>query len=186
MPFWAITAVGRDVRASDGVERLDASGMALIPGLINAHFHSGENFNPGLYENLPLDLWFVRSHQVTRTEPLSSDGIYARTLLGEALATARAVHDSEIANESLWHLRRIDAKQGGCEVARRLGEEDVPDVVGALADGDAMGLAPRVGGVEKAELHRRGALAEQREVHAGPGPAGPQRIRLTRASAARP
>jgi len=81
----AITAVGPDVRASDGIERLDASGMVLMPGLINAHFHSGENFNPGLYENLPLDLWFVRSHQVTRTEPLSSDGIYARTLVGATM-----------------------------------------------------------------------------------------------------
>ena len=41
--------------------------MLIVPGLINAHMHSGENFNPGLYENLPLDVWFVRSHQVTRT-----------------------------------------------------------------------------------------------------------------------
>jgi cytosine/adenosine deaminase-related metal-dependent hydrolase len=80
-----ITAVGPDVTPSDGAERLDASGMALMPGLVNAHFHSGENFNPGLYENLPLDLWFVHSHQVTRTEPLSPEGIYARTLLGATM-----------------------------------------------------------------------------------------------------
>jgi cytosine/adenosine deaminase-related metal-dependent hydrolase len=80
-----ITAVGPDVRPSEGAESLDASGTALMPGLVNAHFHSGENFNPGLYENLPLDLWFVHSHQVTRTEPLSPEGIYARTLLGATM-----------------------------------------------------------------------------------------------------
>jgi cytosine/adenosine deaminase-related metal-dependent hydrolase len=80
-----IAAVGPDVGPSEGSERLDASGMALMPGLVIAHFHSGENFNPGLYENLPLDLWFVHSHQVTRTEPLSPEGIYARTLLGATM-----------------------------------------------------------------------------------------------------
>jgi 5-methylthioadenosine/S-adenosylhomocysteine deaminase len=81
-----IAAVGRGAGADAGdVPRLDAQGMIVAPGLINAHMHSGENFNPGLYENLPLDLWFVRSHQVTRAEPPSRDAIYARTLLGAVL-----------------------------------------------------------------------------------------------------
>lgn len=80
-----ITGVGAGLEAPESAERLDARGMAIFPGLINAHMHSGENFNPGLYENLPLDLWFVHSHQVTRTEPLSQEGIYARTMLGAVL-----------------------------------------------------------------------------------------------------
>lgn len=61
---------------------IDAGGDYLVPGLINSHMHSGENFNPGLYENLPLDVWFVHSHQVTRNAPPSPDVIYARTMLG--------------------------------------------------------------------------------------------------------
>jgi 5-methylthioadenosine/S-adenosylhomocysteine deaminase len=80
-----IAVVGEGLDAPPGTEYLDARGMLVLPGLINAHYHSGENFNPGLYENLPLDLWFVHSHQVTRAEPLGAEGIYARTALGAAL-----------------------------------------------------------------------------------------------------
>jgi 5-methylthioadenosine/S-adenosylhomocysteine deaminase len=65
-----------------GSRELDASGCYVTAGLINSHYHSGENFNPGLYENLPLDLWFVHSHQVTRKEPPAPEVIYARTMLG--------------------------------------------------------------------------------------------------------
>lgn len=71
-----------DIGPAEGARELGAEGTYVLPGLINAHFHSGENFNPGLYENLPLDLWFIHSHQVTRTEPPSRDAIYARTMLG--------------------------------------------------------------------------------------------------------
>ena len=79
-----IAAVG-SVEAPAGARELDASGDFVTAGLINSHYHSGENFNPGLYENLPLDLWFIHSHQVTRTEPPSPDVIYARTMLGAML-----------------------------------------------------------------------------------------------------
>ena len=80
----AISAVGT-VEAPAGAREIDATGRYVTAGLINSHYHSGENFNPGLYENLPLDLWFVHSHQVTRTEPPSPDVIYARTMLGAML-----------------------------------------------------------------------------------------------------
>ncbi|MFL5839564.1 MAG: amidohydrolase family protein [Thermoleophilaceae bacterium] len=75
-----IEAVAAGIEADARI--LDARGTIVAPGLINAHYHSNENFNPGLYEGLPLDLWFVHSHQVTRTEPMSAEAIYTRTLLG--------------------------------------------------------------------------------------------------------
>ena len=49
-----IDSVGEVVDAPEGVPVIDAGGDYVVPGLINAHYHSNENFNPGLYENLPL------------------------------------------------------------------------------------------------------------------------------------
>lgn len=80
-----IAEISEGLEPPSEVEVLDATGMIVVPGLINAHYHSGENFNPGLYENLPLDLWFVHSHQVTREAPPSPEAIYVRTMLGAAL-----------------------------------------------------------------------------------------------------
>src|SRR5215207_8863991 len=68
----SITEVGQ-VGAVDGARELDASRCFVAPGLINAHYHSAENFNPGRYENLPLDLWFVHSHQVARKQPPTAE-----------------------------------------------------------------------------------------------------------------
>lgn len=80
-----IAEIAEALEPPSEVEVLDAAGMIVAPGLINAHYHSGENFNPGLYENLPLDLWFVHSHQVTRDAPPSREAIYTRTMLGAVL-----------------------------------------------------------------------------------------------------
>jgi 5-methylthioadenosine/S-adenosylhomocysteine deaminase len=79
----SVAEVGSNVMGD--VPILDAIGSIVVPGLVNAHVHSGENYNPGRFENLPLDLWFVHSHEVTRTEPRSSEEIYVRTLLGALL-----------------------------------------------------------------------------------------------------
>jgi imidazolonepropionase-like amidohydrolase len=36
-----IQAVGRDLRVPDGVERMDAAGKVVLPGLVDAHTHLG-------------------------------------------------------------------------------------------------------------------------------------------------
>lgn len=53
--------LGHDPRAT-GAERIEAGQMIVMPGLINAHMHSNESFEPGAYDNLPLELWLLESY----------------------------------------------------------------------------------------------------------------------------
>jgi 5-methylthioadenosine/S-adenosylhomocysteine deaminase len=46
--------VGTDAR-----ELIDASGMLLMPGLINTHCHGGDSLFRGLVEDLPLEPWLM-------------------------------------------------------------------------------------------------------------------------------
>lgn len=173
---------------ADGVPVLDAEGMLVFPGLINAHMHSGENFNPGLYENLPLDLWFVHSHQVTRQEPPSREAIYARTLLGAALmllgGTTAAVdflyEAPEITLETLEPVVQA-YRDAGLRATVLLGVADRPfaaslplDDQGRAAEGEAP--PPALDGImalaEAAvdRFHEPGGL-----IGIGLGPSAPQR-----------
>ena len=53
-----IAAVEPDL-AGTGDSTLDASGMILMPGLINAHTHGNQTIERGLADRLPLDSWMV-------------------------------------------------------------------------------------------------------------------------------
>jgi cytosine/adenosine deaminase-related metal-dependent hydrolase len=74
-----ITAVGQNL-AADAAEVIDARGKLIIPGLINAHYHSHDTLCRGLFEELPLEMWLLY------TLPLGADRskeeVRARTLVG--------------------------------------------------------------------------------------------------------
>lgn len=53
-----ITEVGPNLRPG-GATVIDADGMVAMPGLVNAHTHSGQNLDRGVAPNLPLDLWLI-------------------------------------------------------------------------------------------------------------------------------
>src|SRR5262249_8974931 len=54
-----ILSVGANL-AGDGVhEVIDASGRLVVPGLINAHYHSHDVLCRGLFEELPLEIWLL-------------------------------------------------------------------------------------------------------------------------------
>ena len=53
-----ITEVGTGLRPGSA-QVVEADGMVAMPGLINAHTHSGQNLDRGVTPNLPLDLWLM-------------------------------------------------------------------------------------------------------------------------------
>src|SRR5712691_4344737 len=60
-----IAAVGPGLAAAPegrGAERIDARRAIVMPGLINAHIHSNESFEQGATDNLPLELWRLRTY----------------------------------------------------------------------------------------------------------------------------
>jgi 5-methylthioadenosine/S-adenosylhomocysteine deaminase len=183
-----IAQIGGQIEAPPEAETVDARGMIVAPGLINAHMHSGENFNPGLYENLPLDLWFVRSHQVTRTEPPSRDAIYARTLLGAMLmlrsGTTAAVdflyEAPEITLDTLEPVVQA-YRDAGLRATILLGVADLP-FAASLPLGDADGAVahePPPPSLESIMELARAAVERWHEpdglIGIGLGPSAPQR-----------
>ena len=53
-----IAAVGPDSPPTTG-RVIDASGRLVVPGLINAHYHSHDTLCRGLFEELPLEMWLL-------------------------------------------------------------------------------------------------------------------------------
>ena len=53
-----ITEVGPGLKPGSA-QVVDADEMIAMPGLINAHTHSGQNLDRGMAPNLPLDLWLM-------------------------------------------------------------------------------------------------------------------------------
>jgi 5-methylthioadenosine/S-adenosylhomocysteine deaminase len=66
-----ITEVARDLPVSADIV-IDATGKAVMPGLINCHTHSGQILDRGLADNYPLDLWLLQAamgrHQLSDEE----------------------------------------------------------------------------------------------------------------------
>jgi 5-methylthioadenosine/S-adenosylhomocysteine deaminase len=66
----------------DGAERVDCARLLVVPGMINAHNHSNENWFRGMWDNLPLEPWMLFSYPALAAPAQSPDEIYLRTVLG--------------------------------------------------------------------------------------------------------
>jgi cytosine/adenosine deaminase-related metal-dependent hydrolase len=82
--FAAVGQAATDRAVTRGnVKRIDATGKLVIPGLINAHYHSHDVMLRGLFEQLPLDVWGLYSHPANYARRSRAD-IRLRTTLGAA------------------------------------------------------------------------------------------------------
>ncbi|EEW24964.1 amidohydrolase family protein [Rhodobacter ferrooxidans] len=55
--------IGDSADAPTARRQIDAKGMILMPGLINAHCHAGDSLFRGLVEDLPLEAWLQKVWQ---------------------------------------------------------------------------------------------------------------------------
>ena len=77
-----IAAVGHDAGAGAGGEVVDCGRLAIVPGMVNAHCHSNENWFRGRWDNLPLEPWMLFSYPALAGPEQSSRETYLRTLIG--------------------------------------------------------------------------------------------------------
>ena len=75
-----IHSVGTDLAPEGAHEVIDASGRLVVPGLINAHYHSHDVLCRGLFEELPLEMWLL--YTLPMGADRSKDEVRARTLVG--------------------------------------------------------------------------------------------------------
>ena len=69
------------VIAGAPIEELDARGHLVLPGFINAHYHSHDVLAKGTLEEVPLETWRLYALP-PQYPPRSMEEVRARTLLG--------------------------------------------------------------------------------------------------------
>ena len=79
-----ITDLGPDLEVNpDSVDQIiDASDKLVMPGLINAHIHSEENFRFGLESRLPNEIWNLSIYPPFGSAEIGHRVCYLQTLLG--------------------------------------------------------------------------------------------------------
>jgi cytosine/adenosine deaminase-related metal-dependent hydrolase len=80
-----ISKIGPDAAA--GVEPgnarvVDGAGKLVMPGLVNAHFHSPVNFLKGALADAPLELYMLYEVPPLQCHTVDAEFAYARTMLG--------------------------------------------------------------------------------------------------------
>ena len=85
-----IERVAPAIAPADGVEVVEAAGKLVIPGLINAHYHSHDVLAKGLYEEMPFDIWTLYTNPGNYGRR-SLEEVRLRTLIGAAEALRNGI-----------------------------------------------------------------------------------------------
>jgi 5-methylthioadenosine/S-adenosylhomocysteine deaminase len=76
-----IVAVAPDLdKPGEDVERIDLGGYLLLPGFVNAHYHSHDVLAKGFFETMPLEQWGLIAGPIANGRTL--DEVRTRTLVG--------------------------------------------------------------------------------------------------------
>ncbi len=75
-----IAAVGPGIAADGADAVIDASAHLVVPGLINAHYHSHDVLCRGMFEEMPLEFWLLYTLPMGANR--SNEEVRARTLVG--------------------------------------------------------------------------------------------------------
>lgn len=78
-----IERVAPNIPAAGGVEVIDARGKLVVPGFVNAHYHSHDVMAKGLFEEMPFDIWTLHSNPGNYGRR-SHEEVRLRTLIGAA------------------------------------------------------------------------------------------------------
>jgi cytosine/adenosine deaminase-related metal-dependent hydrolase len=78
-----IERVGQNLPADGDMDVIDATGKLVVPGFVNAHYHSHDVMAKGLFENMPFDIWTLHSNP-SNYGPRSLEEVRLRTLAGAA------------------------------------------------------------------------------------------------------
>src|SRR5207249_7009550 len=75
----SIAAVQQAISA-ENAETIDASGMLVVPGFLNAHYHSHDVLARGMFEDLALEHWGTMAGPLGARRSIAE--VRARTLAG--------------------------------------------------------------------------------------------------------
>src|SRR3954465_9742234 len=57
-----IERVGPNLPVQPGAEIIEAAGKLVVPGLVNAHYHSHDVLLKGMFEEMPFDIWALHTN----------------------------------------------------------------------------------------------------------------------------
>ena len=129
-----IAELGSSVAAAPDDEVLDGRGMALVPGLVNAHTHAAMTLFRGFADDLPLMVW-LQEHIWPAEARLEPEHVY----WGARLACVEMIRTGTVAFwDMYWHPEAVAraVEDAGLRAVVAAPLIDGPDADRARADAD--------------------------------------------------
>src|SRR3712207_5270278 len=77
----SIAAIDPDLGDVAEAAVIDGRNRLVMPGLVNGHLHSSEQFFKGRYERMPLEIWLLYAYPLLMAPPIAMRLLYLRSML---------------------------------------------------------------------------------------------------------